>query len=86
MKRNRILAILGTLVMVALACSLMFGCSTTACLNGQRAFDSAQAAYDKAAASGNTKQIDQYWWALEATRAAVAMWCSTQSETPAVAK
>lgn len=84
MRRGRLFGIVGMLMVVAAVVALMAGCSTTQCANGQKALASAQLAYDAAVASGNAKQIQEYGWTLEAARAIVVIWCSTQSDTPAV--
>lgn len=85
MRRGRLLAIAGALLVAAVAVALMMGCSsTTQCANGQKALATAQVAYDAAVASGNVKKIQDYHWALDAARAMTAIWCSTQSDEVAV--
>lgn len=57
----------------------LVGCSTTQCQKFQSAYGAAQAGYAQAVASGaNTTQMDKWRWTLDALKASVTFWCSTE--------
>ena len=77
---------MAVIAMIVLMLSLLPGCSSTQCANGQRALTTAMIGYDAALASGNAKKIKQYRWTMDAAKAMMDIWCMGQGEELEVTK